>query len=164
MRKISLMTLLFVSTLVLVQSTTPASAQGEVNCTLRSLDSGTMLGKCVSENWEAPISLGRPSGQPDLMWVGGIFFDDNTMPLEIGTYQYKSGPRLIARYFAWFPLQQYEISSSGMTISWDTSVEAPPSETDLRILELASTKIVVAAPVFSIIKCHFSDRPGLRLW
>ena len=139
--KITIRVLLLVGAgMIYIQTFTVALAQ-QVTCNLRALDTGVMLGRCESENWSQPVVLQRPDGQSDLVWSGGIYFDDNTARLEIATYGYSEGPRLIAKTHAWYLLEDYGYSSSGLSISWDESKQAPPSEIDLEILIAASEMI-----------------------
>jgi len=53
--------------------------------------------------------------------------------IEIATYQYAAGPKLIVRTGAWHVLDAFSVSAEGLALAWNEGAEAPPAQTDLDI-------------------------------
>ena len=109
-----------------------------VTCRLDPLPSGSFAGECTADSWAWGLVMERPVGATDVVWLGTLSDGDLTRPVEISTYQYSTGPRLMLRSFAWHLITDLTLSEHGLTLSWDESAEAPPSAKDLSILRAAA--------------------------
>lgn len=103
-----------------------------VQCQLMAHDSASFVGNCHVGSTTVRVELHRPVGPTDVLWEGTMTGGD-PMPIEIATYQYSAGPELIVRTGAWHALDAFSVSAEGLTLAWDESVEASPSQTDLNI-------------------------------
>ena len=104
-----------------------------VSCGLSARDDGLFAGDCTRGSSSRPIELSRPKGASDALWEGRLGPGTQSLPIEISTYQYSSGPELIIRTGAWHTLLEFAVSDDGLRLAWDEGVEAPPSQTDLDI-------------------------------
>jgi hypothetical protein len=111
---------------------TQAMAQ-PVACHLSAQGDASFVGECLWDDVSGSIHLSRPVGATDALWAGTIQVRNESRPIEISTYQYSTGPRLIVRTGAWHTLDDFSISSDGLRLAWSEDVEAPPSQIDLEI-------------------------------
>ncbi len=140
--RISVLTLLFYGVVVQAHGTTVVTQQAgarPVACRLEATPSGSFAGQCqTGQSGTLQIELARPVSASDALWTGTLSAGGNTLPLEIATYQYSAGPRIVARTGAWHSVMEFTFSETGLTVAWDEAVEAPPSQKDLAILRAAS--------------------------
>lgn len=116
----------------------PASLSAQlVTCELTEASAGRLTGQCLAEARSIPIELVRVESVSDALWTGTMDGTGASTPIEIATYQYSDGPRLIVRTRAWHIVSELVFSKTGVRITWEDGVEAPPSETDLEIFEAA---------------------------
>lgn len=108
-----------------------------VTCELAVGADGTLAGQCIAADQPLRVRLSRADGVSDAIWVGVVETADGPLPIEIATYQYSSGPALIARTQAWHLLSEFVVSEAGLRLAWDAGAEAPPSPLDLEIFESA---------------------------
>jgi hypothetical protein len=108
------------------------SAQA-VSCSLSAQEAGSFTGACQFATTSRRIELSRPADANDALWVGTIDGANASRAVEIATYQYSSGPRLIVRTGAWHLLDELSVSDDGLRLAWNEGVEAPPSQIDLDI-------------------------------
>jgi hypothetical protein len=116
----------------------PASLFAQfVTCELSEVAAGRLAGQCLADADPTSIELARADSVTDALWTGTMGGDGGPSPIEIATYQYSSGPRLVVRTRAWHIVSEFVFSKAGLRIAWDDGVEAPPSQTDLEIFEAA---------------------------
>ena len=116
----------------------PASGSSQsVSCSLSAGDTGSFVGSCKFSTVTRRIELSRPADASDALWVGTVEGATGSTPVEIATYQYSSGPRLIVRTGLWHVLGELSVSDQGLRLAWDEGIEAPPSQTDLDIFHTA---------------------------
>lgn len=108
-----------------------------VSCLLAYDASGSFAGDCRFGTTTRQIELDRASGPSDALWVGSVSDGTAERPIQVATYQYSNGPQLVVRTSAWHILKQFSYSGEGLALAWDEEVEAPPSEIDLEILQIA---------------------------
>ena len=106
-----------------------------VRCKLTAGDSGLFVGDCRFGAETARIELARPRGATDALWLGTLTVSTASKAIEISTYQYSGGPQLIVRTGAWHLLKEFAVSEAELGLLWDEQVEAPPSQTDLKIVD-----------------------------
>ena len=110
-----------------------AGAQ-EAVCDLHQESSNSLVGLCEGV---APreLALTRADSGSDTQWIGTLSDNSLTWPIEVASYEYADGPRLVLRT----PLGWYLLAGSGFpdSLRWDISAEAPPSNRDLEILRAA---------------------------
>ena len=112
----------------------PASGLGQsVTCSLSVAETGSFVGVCQFAETTRRIELSRPEDASDALWAGTVEGATASRQVEIATYQYSSGPRLIVRTGAWHILDELSVSDDGLRLAWDEGIEAPPSQTDLDI-------------------------------
>jgi hypothetical protein len=130
---------------LLAASVCPTQAVAQsVRCHLTAGNSGVFVGDCRVGAESAHIELSRPSEATDAVWSGNRTMRGATAStaIEIATYQYSAGPKLIVRTGAWYLLNELVVSGTGLVLAWDEGVEAPPSQADLVILSAARTLLV----------------------
>jgi len=116
----------------------PASLSAQlVTCELTEASAGRLTGECLAEARSIAIELVRAESVSDALWSGTMDGTGVAAPIEIATYQYSDGPRLIVRTRSWHIISEFVFSKAGVRITWDEGVEAPPSQTDLAIFEAA---------------------------
>jgi hypothetical protein len=116
----------------------PSSLSAQlVTCELTEASAGRLTGQCLAEARSIPIELVRAESVSDALWTGTMGGTGVSSPIEIATYQYSDGPRLIMRTRSWHVVSEFEFSKAGVRLTWDDGVEAPPSQTDLEIFEAA---------------------------
>lgn len=124
--------------LALAWGSAPASlAAQSVDCELAEMAGGLLSGQCLAGDRSIRIELSRAVGVSDALWMGTMDGGRGPLPIEIATYQYSTGPQLIARTRAWYIISRFTFSEAGLSLSWDQAGEAPPSQTDLEIFEAA---------------------------
>ena len=111
----------------------PSGSAQSVSCSLSVQEPGSFVGTCRVANTSRRIELSRPADANDALWAGTMDGTTGSRAIEIATYQYSSGPRLIVRTGAWHLLDELSVSDDGLRLAWDEGVEAPPSQTDLDI-------------------------------
>ena len=104
-----------------------------VRCTLTAGETGSFVGSCKFATTTRRIELSRPEDASDALWAGTVEDVTGLNPVEIASYQYSSGPRLIVRTRLWHVLDELSFSDKGLRLAWDEGIEAPPSQTDLDI-------------------------------
>jgi len=108
-----------------------------VDCRLSATGDGSFAGECATDGSGHRMELRRPDGLTDALWVGTVEGAARPQRIEIATYQYADGPKVIVRSRAWHLASRYAVSGNGLRLSWDEGSEAPPSAADLEIVEAA---------------------------
>ena len=115
----------------------PASLAAQlVACDLTEAAADRLTGQCEADARRFPIDLTRADSVSDALWTGAMGTEDPS-PIEIATYQYSTGPRVIVRTGAWHLASEFVFTKAGLRLAWDDGMEAPPSQTDLEIIEAA---------------------------
>ena len=108
-----------------------------VTCRLEPGTSNSFAGQCQARSSAVSVVLHRPTSESDAIWVGTLSDEVGSSVIEVTSYQYAAGPRLVVRTDTWHLVTYFSHSDDGLTLAWDDEVEAPPSQTDLQILQEA---------------------------
>lgn len=114
----------------------PRLGAQEVECDLRGVGS-EITGWCSGFD-DTPVGLTLRRGDGDLAWSGTMTFGEQSVRVEVARYQYDDGPALVLRTpFGWVLLSVLGLDDDPPRLAWSFADEAPPSRTDLAILERA---------------------------
>ncbi len=107
-----------------------------VECRL-SHSSGVITGECLG----AAVEL-RPGAIGQSRWLGTLAIGDTVIDVDVASYEYSSGPIEVFRTpWGWFIPTKLDLEGEPPVLAWSMSEEAPPSKTDLEILDRAQALI-----------------------
>jgi len=124
---------------LVVVARAPALHAQQVTCDLHRVD-GEVVGECrgLGDDDEEAVGLRLRRGDGDVAWTGVMLFGEQSADTDVATYEYGDGPALVLRTpFGWFLPSVMDLGGDPPRLAWSFSAEAPPSETDLAILDEA---------------------------
>jgi len=127
---------LLVSLALAILLGSPRLGAQEVECDLRRVGR-EVTGSCRGLD-EAPADLTLRRGDGDVPWSGALRFGEQTVGVEVASYTYGDGPALVLRTpFGWFLPSVLRLDDDPPRLAWSFAAEAPPSKTDLAVLDQA---------------------------